>query len=72
MQLQHFLLWNKANIKHSYKSQLYRMELRLSFKSLGSQTTIFKARQQIELSKASYHLLLILTSKFFFINLVFK
>jgi len=23
MQLQHFLLWNKANIKHSCKSQLY-------------------------------------------------
>ena len=22
-QLQHFLSWNKANIKHSYKSQLY-------------------------------------------------
>ena len=72
MQLQLFLSWNKANIKHSCKSQLYMMELRLSFKSLGSQTAIFKARQQTELSKASYHLLLILTSKFFFINLVFK
>ena len=25
MQLQHFLSWNKANIKHSCKSQLYKM-----------------------------------------------
>ena len=48
------------------------MELRLSIKSLGSQTAIFKARQQTKLSKASYRLLLILTYKFFFINLVFK
>ena len=23
MQLQHFLSWNKANINHSFKSQLY-------------------------------------------------
>ena len=27
MQLQHFLLWNKANIKHSCKSQLYNLPL---------------------------------------------
>ena len=26
-QLQHFLSWNKANIKHNYKSQLYRTHL---------------------------------------------
>ena len=25
-QLQHFLLWNKANIKHSFKSQLYNLD----------------------------------------------
>ena len=24
-QLQHFLSWNKANVKHSYKSQLYNL-----------------------------------------------
>ena len=29
MQLQHFLSWNKANIKHSCKSQLYRTKLHL-------------------------------------------
>ena len=26
-QLQHFLSWNKANIKHSYKSQLYNVQI---------------------------------------------
>ena len=26
-QLQHFLSWNKANIKHSYKSQIYSLSL---------------------------------------------
>ena len=26
-QLQHFLSWNKANIKHSSKSQLYNLPL---------------------------------------------
>ena len=25
MQIQHFLLWNKANIKHNCKSQLYNL-----------------------------------------------
>ena len=28
MQLQHFLSWNKANIKYSCKSQLYNNEKR--------------------------------------------
>ena len=29
MQLQHFLSWNKANIKHSCKSRLYQLSLGL-------------------------------------------
>ena len=27
MQIQHFLSWNKANIKHSCKSQLYNNKI---------------------------------------------
>ena len=30
-QLQHFLLWNKANIKHNCKSQLYKCNLAVGF-----------------------------------------
>ena len=33
MQLQHFLSWNKVNIKHSCKSQLYKVQVK---KSQGS------------------------------------
>ena len=45
-QIQHFLSWNKANIKHSCKSQLYNCIL-----FTGPTTTLFKKKK----FKNGYH-----------------